>query len=93
MTDTIRPALTVKQLAVVLGVGPAQVRRMIRDGELPSTSQRRGAGTTYSVPAAALDAWIVARAEQAAAQSLRAQRSAQTPTETPTLIRSVRQSA
>lgn len=32
MTNTIRPALMVKDLAIVLGGGPAQVRRMIRDG-------------------------------------------------------------
>ncbi len=84
-TEPIRPALTVADLQVALGLGRDAIRRMIRDGELPTSGRAGGTGTTYTVPAAAYDAWCLARGHQAAHRATTA-----TTAERPHLIQPVR---
>jgi excisionase family DNA binding protein len=53
--------LTTKEVAVLLGVKEAVVRRMVRDGELPSTN----IGGHIRIPRSEVEAEVAARASEA----------------------------
>lgn len=60
MTQPLRPAVTLDDLMTVTGLGPKQVRREVRLGNLPG----RFVGRTFSCPADEFDAWRARFREQ-----------------------------